>query len=155
MTLKDCQLKLQKQLDLSLDWATDNGIFFDMEKTELIYFHNKRKFEEFPLQAKDFLVKPKEIIRWLGIYFDRKLSFKEHVRLACQRSRIITDHVRRLCNTNRGTSPSLLRQAIQGCAFVSLFYGAETWYGPQTSKCGLNQVQIALNRAARAVLPVY
>ena len=107
-TIKDCQTKLQKQLDLSLDWAINNGILFDMEKTELMYFHNKRKYVNLPLQAGDLLIEPKELIKWLGIHFDRKLSFKEHTRLACQRSRIVTDHVRRLCNTNRGTSPSLL-----------------------------------------------
>ena len=83
------------------------------------------------------------------------LRQEEHIRLACQRSRIVTDHVRRLCNTNRGTSPGLLRQAVQGCAFATLFYGAETWYGPQSSKWGLNQLQIVMNTAARAVLPVY
>ena len=29
-TIKECQVKLQKQLDLSIEWAADNGVFFDM-----------------------------------------------------------------------------------------------------------------------------
>jgi hypothetical protein len=47
-SLEKCQAKLQKQLDLSLSWAKENGVQFDAEKTELIYFHNKRKFTESP-----------------------------------------------------------------------------------------------------------
>ncbi|POS82085.1 hypothetical protein EPUL_006099, partial [Erysiphe pulchra] len=55
----------------------------------------------------------------------------------------------------KGTQPNLLRQAIQGTAFATLFYGSETWYGPKTSVWIINQLQGAINRAARAVLPVY
>ena len=139
-TLRDCHTKLQRQLDISRAWANDNGIQFDKEKTELIYFHKKRKFEEPSLQVEGTEIRPKDILKWLGILFDRKLSFKNHVRFACQRARVVTDHVRRLCNTTRGACPGLLRQAVQGCAFATLFYGAETWYGPQTSKWALNQV---------------
>lgn len=65
---------------------------------------------------------------------------------------MVTDHVRRLCNTARVASPSLLRQAVQGCAFATLFYVAETWYSPQISQWALNQVKTAINRDARAVL---
>ncbi|KAI0993683.1 hypothetical protein K3495_g14501, partial [Podosphaera aphanis] len=113
-TLKECQTKLQKQLDLSQVWARENGVLFDMQKTDLIYFHKERKFVEPPLQAGNIEITAKELIKWLGIYFDRKLSFREYIRLACQRSRVVTDHVRRISNTNRGASPGLLRQAVQG-----------------------------------------
>ncbi|KAI1002253.1 hypothetical protein K3495_g5949 [Podosphaera aphanis] len=154
-TLKDCQLKLQRQLNLSLEWAEDNGIIYDTRKTELIYFRKKRKLVDLPLRVDNHIIPAKDLIKWLGIDFDKKLCFKEHMRLACQRSRVVPDHVRRLCNITRGTSPSLLRQAIQGWAFATLSYGAETWYGPQISQWALNQVQTAMNRVARAVLPIY
>lgn len=55
----------------------------------------------------------------------------------------------------RGTQPNLLRQAIQDLAFATFFYGAETWFGPKTSLWTISQIQGAINRAARAILPVY
>ncbi|POS82419.1 hypothetical protein EPUL_006106 [Erysiphe pulchra] len=67
----------------------------------------------------------------------------------------MTDHVRQLGNTTRGAKPSLLRQAIQGCVFATLLYSAEIWYGPHTSKWAVKQLQYVMNRATRAVLPVY
>ncbi|POS81882.1 hypothetical protein EPUL_006727, partial [Erysiphe pulchra] len=61
----------------------------------------------------------------------------------------------RLCNTVTGIDPALLRQAIQATAFTTLFYGSETWYGPKTPQWSLDQIQSCINRAARAILPVY
>ncbi|KAI1000610.1 hypothetical protein K3495_g7584 [Podosphaera aphanis] len=154
-SLKDCHSKLQRHLNLSQAWAKGNGITFDVKKTELIYFHNKRKYEELPLRIEHTEIRSREVLKWLGILFDRKLSFKQHVRCVYQRAVVVTDHVRRLCNTIRSISFALPRQAVQGCVFATLYYGAETWYGPQTSKWALNQIQLGINRAARAMLPVY
>ncbi|POS85841.1 hypothetical protein EPUL_004788 [Erysiphe pulchra] len=72
------------------------------------------------------IIKPNDHKRWVGISLERKLNFKEHVRRACQRSRVVTDHVNRLCNTVRGTNPMLQRKAIQGTALATLFYSSET-----------------------------
>ena len=153
--LEECSQRLQLRLTRTLQWGRDNGIQFETTKTELQYFHNKRKYQEPPLMMEDTLVLPNDHTRWLEIVFDRKLSFKEHIRRACQRCRVVTDHVKRLYNTVKGAQPALLRQTFQVIAFASLFYGAETWYGPKTSKWAIDQVQRAVNRAARAVLPVY
>lgn len=154
-TLEECGQKLRDKLNQTLQWGQENGIIFDSAKTELQFFHTKRKYFEPSLQIGNDIVKPNDYTRWLGIFLDRKLNFKEHIGRACQRSRVVTDHVKRLCNTVRGTNTLLLRKAIQGSALATLFYGSETWYGPKTSDWVLNQVQYAINRAARAVLPVY
>lgn len=154
-TIDECGQKLNKLLDQTIQWGYENGITFDTKKTELQFFHNKRKYKEPSLYMGSNIVRPNENTRWLGIFFDRKLNFKEHIRKACQRSRVVTDYIKRLCNTVRGIKPSLLRTAIQGTALAKLFYGSETWFGPQTSKWAINQIQSSINRAARAVLPVF
>lgn len=148
--------KLQKHLDITLAWGQENGVLFDSAKTELQYFHRKRKANDLPLHLPEGLeILPNKATRWLGVFFDRKLSFKAHVQTACLRAKQITDHVQRLCRTVKGAKPALLRQAVQGCAFATLFYGAETWYGKHTSPAIFRLIQLAINRAARAVLPVY
>ncbi|POS88308.1 hypothetical protein EPUL_000363 [Erysiphe pulchra] len=92
-------------LDSSLLWASKNGVQLDAKKTELIYFHNKRKYIESPLSFARTIMRPKSELKWL--------------------------------------------------AFATLFYGANTCYGPRKSQWALNQVQLTINRATRAVLPVY
>jgi ribonuclease HI len=148
--------KLQKHLDITLAWGKENGVLFDSAKTELQYFHRKRQADDPPLRLPDGQeILPNDITRWLGVFFDRKLWFKAHVQIACLRAKQITDHIRRLCRTVKGANPALLRQAVQGCAFATLFYGAETWYGKYTSPAIFRLIQLAINQAARAVLLVY
>lgn len=72
------------------------------------------------------LIRAKDELKWLVILFDRKLNFKEKVQTACQRPRVVIDHIQRLCNTSCGAPPGPLRQAIQGYAFATLLYDAET-----------------------------
>ena len=156
-TVQEVNTRLQRQLDLTFAWGRENGVVFDVSKTELQYFHRKRDASRDPAvySPDGTAIPPNESTRWLGVHFDRKMSFKEHVRKACIRARAITDHINRLCRTVQGAKPGLVRQAVQGCAFATLFYGAETWYGRSTSQTVLTMIQRAINRAARAVLPVY
>ncbi|POS86951.1 hypothetical protein EPUL_001353, partial [Erysiphe pulchra] len=154
-TLEDCGHKLECKPNQTLQWGHENGITFDSAKIELQYFHNKRKYIESSLHTRKYLVNPQSHIRWLGVIFDKKLNFKDQVLRACQRTRVVTDHVKRLSNTIRGINPSIIRTALQGTALASLFYGSEVWYGPNNSAWVINQVQVTINQAARAVLPVY
>jgi ribonuclease HI len=54
-----------------------------------------------------------------------------------------------------GANAALLRQAVQGTALATLFYGNETWYNTRTRLSILRQIQRTLTAAARAVLPAY
>ncbi|POS85735.1 hypothetical protein EPUL_003160 [Erysiphe pulchra] len=65
----------------------------DAQKTELIYFHLLWKYIEFPMCFAQRTIRPKSELKWLSILFDSKLSFKEHVRVAFQRARVVTDHL--------------------------------------------------------------
>ena len=154
-SIESCHQTLQQAINLTRKWGQDNGIMFDVSKTELQYFHRKRTFREIPIQACNINIKPKNVTRWLGIIFDRRLSFKEHIRLATIRAGAIINHIRRLCGTSYGANLQLLRQAMQGCALARLLYGAETWYAKNTTKLAIGKVQTAINQAARAILPAY
>lgn len=146
---------LQRQLDNTMNWGRENGLLFDINKTELQYFHTKRKYTELPLETDTHVIEPQDTTRWLGVFFDRKMTFSEHIRRAWHRSRVVTDHIRRLNRTTYGMNAHILRQATESCAFSTLFYAAETWYSQKTTKAAIGKCQLAINHAARAVLPVY
>ncbi|EDN95206.1 hypothetical protein SS1G_11082 [Sclerotinia sclerotiorum 1980 UF-70] len=71
-----------------LTWGASEGITFDPGKSELIHF-SKRRTEQNPdttptITMGDLTIKElangKPYIRWLGILFDKKLSFKWHTK---------------------------------------------------------------------------
>jgi len=67
--LKGIALKLMSK-------AKEAAISFDVGKTELIHFHNKRTTIEEGLKLGDTEISPKPLVRWLGVFLDSKLTFK-------------------------------------------------------------------------------
>ena len=55
--------------------AAKAAIQFDLAKTELIHFGAKNSTKSLRLPNKE-LIEPKAVVRWLGIWFDSKLTFK-------------------------------------------------------------------------------
>jgi len=56
--------------------AKETTISFNISKTKLIYFYNKRTIIEKGLKLKDIEISPKPLVRWLGVFLDSKLTFK-------------------------------------------------------------------------------
>ncbi|KAI0994364.1 hypothetical protein K3495_g13818, partial [Podosphaera aphanis] len=105
-------------------------------------------------------------LKWLGVFLDTKLSFKEHVQVWSARTQRISAHIRQLGNTYRGVAVAFLRSAALAAALPVLFYGAEAWWrghsysrrGRQTSTRSqylLDIISRALVTLARAILPVF
>ena len=73
--------KLELAIEKLLQLQSQNNIQFDMEKTELIHFYLKRidNYQDYIVQIGDIQIEPKNLVRWLGIWLNSKLNFKEHV----------------------------------------------------------------------------
>jgi hypothetical protein len=64
--------------------ADNNGITFDGPKTELIHFDKSRNpntENNFVTLPTSNIIHPTTTVRWLGIWLDNKLSFKEHIKI--------------------------------------------------------------------------
>ncbi|OAA60619.1 reverse transcriptase [Akanthomyces lecanii RCEF 1005] len=57
-------------------WGTDNGVSFDPDKTEVMHFSKRRLTAPPPVQHGNAEKYPDVVMRWLGIWLDRNLSFK-------------------------------------------------------------------------------
>ncbi len=68
--------------------SRDNAIEFDLAKTELIYFTRIKEAKTASLRLPDGkVVQPKELVRWLGIWFDPNLTFKQYVAICISQAR--------------------------------------------------------------------
>ena len=52
------------------------AISFNISKTELIQYYNKRTTIKEGLKLRDAKIPPKLLVRWLGVFLDSKLTFK-------------------------------------------------------------------------------
>ena len=83
-----------------------------MEKTELIHFHSKRidNYQDYIVQIDDIQIESKNLVKWLGIWLDLKLNFKEHVEKKIIDATRVFHQITKLFNIERGLSFQAMRQ---------------------------------------------
>ena len=69
---------LEQEVKDIFELGKKNTISFNIEKTELIHFNSSKNKPSLKLPNRD-LVSPSKVVKWLGMYFNEKLNFKEHI----------------------------------------------------------------------------
>jgi len=83
---------LTREFKKIMDWMKSHGLGVDVEKSDLMHFSKRRNHNASPpititdTNNKTETIVAQKSMRWLGIYFDRKLTFKEHVRIMTARA---------------------------------------------------------------------
>ena len=79
--------------------AKKAAISFDVSKIKLIHFYSKRTTIEEGLKLGDIEISPKPLVRWLGVFLDSKLTFKQHIEIRISKAKEAFYLIRRLGNT--------------------------------------------------------
>src|SRR6266536_2751544 len=126
---ENCKI-LKESVIRIFEKGADNLIQFDLEKTELIYFHSKRNIDENVniCFLENYLVEAKPIVKWLGIWLDSKLNFKEHVEKRMAQAIRIFHQIKRLSNIERELSFQAIRQLYIACITLIADYGVPIWW---------------------------
>lgn len=128
-----------------------SAVEFDLDKTDLIHFSPSAK-SKLKLPNGD-LVAPKQLVRWLGVWFDSKLTYKQHVQIRVAQAKSAFHRMARLANTERGLSPLAMRQLYMACVTSIADYGSVIWWrGQEQFKKSLQALQ---NIALRKILGVF
>ena len=165
--------KLSSHLQEALDWGHAEGITFDPTKSELKHF-SRRHADKNPstrptVTSTAFTVtedQKKPYLRWLGVRFDRCLTYKWHVKAQSEKALKVATALRSLANSVRGVKADLLRKTTTACVLPVAYYAAETWWPgrtrPGTTQAISNRVDHLIQTltkvtltAARAILPVW
>jgi RNase H len=110
--------------------AESNGIQFDPAKTELIHFHRGRTPIIQGLTVAGITVEPSETVRWLGIWFDSKLTFKQHIEKRLNAANATYHGLQRLCpTTHKGMPFRAFRQLYTACITTIADFGVQLWWG--------------------------
>lgn len=107
------------------------GMSIDPTKSDLIHFSRRRDPHlNRPLVLPTGTIAPSPVVRWLGIFFDQKLSFHEHVNILCNRARTAVTGLRVLSNSVRGLSQKHLRALHKTCILPIITYASPLWFRP-------------------------
>lgn len=115
-------------------WADENGMVFNLDKFEAIHFSRKRNYPnpKIILPSLDHTI-PQRIIKplgkstsmkWLGVYFDYKLSFADHANKMASKGRKAATGLTMLVKTTRGVNATTIRKAVHACILPILTYAA-------------------------------
>ena len=132
------------------------GMRIDPSKSELIHFSRKHQRSDPPLITNLYNslltdTPATEHLRWLGIYFDRKLRFHHHITIMVNRASAVANRIRVLANTVRGLSQRHLRILTKTCMIPILTYAFPLWYTESIPQSLLNRLQSIMNRCTRHV----
>ncbi|KAF8678628.1 hypothetical protein AX14_004687, partial [Amanita brunnescens Koide BX004] len=136
--------RIEKCLDKIQDTLATLGLFVDIEKTDLIHFPGfdlqkpSRKLlapSTVPIRMRNLqdngtvvTVKPKQMIRYLGFFFDSDLNWNAHVTFYFNRAFSTIRALRMLGSSIRGLGTLQKRHAYQACALPVLTYGLPLWF---------------------------
>ncbi|KAJ3575723.1 hypothetical protein NPX13_g3935 [Xylaria arbuscula] len=165
-----------------LAWGDENKVHFAPEKCEMIHITrglstanppleipNRLRVEPVPLPTKGVKA---PALRWLGVWFDRKLTFKRHVNERTSKALKLAWHLKHLANTKYGPPADMIRKAVITCVVPTALYGSEAWYAGRTKpraraaandhsevRAGvgrfIEKIDYAFTVGGRATLPVW
>ncbi|KFG77534.1 hypothetical protein MANI_024396 [Metarhizium anisopliae] len=168
-SLEETSQTASEYLQELVNWGAANGISFDPKKTEVMHFSPRRRKTEPPVRHGDVEKQPEAAMRWLGLWLDRRLTFKTHVETWTAKAQAVAHHLRSLGNTQRGALPSAVQRAVRACVEPILLFGVEAWYpgttlprwrqptkeGPSRIQQLVRKMSKALKQAIRAILPTW
>ncbi|CAA7264656.1 unnamed protein product [Cyclocybe aegerita] len=130
-------------------------LVLEHDKTKLFHFscrhdtYNPLLDLGYALHTGDTPLKPKIYWRYLGFYFDRGLTFHEHVRYYATKAFTTVQAMCMLGNSTRGLSPKQQRLLYRSCVVPIATYGSHLWYFDGThNKGAMNQLKRMQQKAA-------
>ena len=129
---------LNQLLQKISEWAKTWHITFNKEKTQAMLFSRLRKpNENLNLVFDGHPIKVVHEYKYLGIMFDSKLSWKQHIKYACSKAKNFLVKLNAVSNAKWGMSNQSCRFLYRNAILPILLYGATVWGNALSTKANL------------------
>ena len=123
--MENIEFRLQRCLNKVETWATENGFKFSKTKTQCVHFCQLRGLHPDPvLNIYGSPIPVVEEAKFLGLLFDKKLSFIPHIKALKAKCLKALDALKVLSNTNWGGDRSVLLNLYRSLVRSKLDYGS-------------------------------
>ena len=118
-----------------LQWAKEHNSKFELLKLALVDFtHQSKKVCRPPLQIADTTVEATKSVKYLGVYLDQHLSWKEQEAYAAKKGAKWAAQIRRIVRPDWGLTPKFARCMYTGIVLLRILYAADIWAPPTYKK---------------------
>ena len=137
-------------------WAKAHGMEFAPDKSELVHFTRGREAPSQPVRLGNATIAPVETTRFLGIWFDRKLSWRTHVHKLKAKATTQAKALARLTGPTWGCDLKSARRTYTAVIRSAMAYGAAVWHqtGPRPTGPA-RELQASQNECLRIVSGAY
>ena len=123
-SMRTIERHLQQCINRIENWASHNGFKFSKSKTQCVHFCQLRKVHNDPeLYLYGFLIPVVEDFKFLGVLFDRKLSFTPHIKYLKAKCLKALNLLKVLSHTDWGADRTVLLQLNRSLIRSKLDYG--------------------------------
>lgn len=123
--VEDC-IFIQNQLQKIEVWCEENNLQLNIQKCKSLTFTLKKQYTEFTYQLKSTDLSRCESIKDLGIVFDSKMSFNEHIKQSTTSALKMLGFIIRNCRNFH--DPTALKTLYFSYVRSKLEYGSLIWY---------------------------
>ena len=133
--MRTIERHLQQYLNKIENWALYNGFKFSKSKTQCVHFCQLRKLHDNPqLYLYGSLIPVVDEVKFLGVIFDRKLSFIPHIKYVKAKCLKALNLLKVLSHTSWGADRTVLLHLYRSLIRSKLDYGAIV-YGSARKSC--------------------
>ena len=123
--MRTIERHLQQSINRIEDWATNNGFKFSKSKTQCVHFCKLRRIHNDPVLY--LYGSPTPVVeesKFLGVIFDRKLSFIPHIRYIKEKCLKALNRLKVLSNTSWGADRPTFLYLYRSLIWSKLDYGS-------------------------------
>ena len=141
--------RMQMALDKVSAWADKWCVSINRDKTTGTLFTLSPKATPGRLTLSNTILKMEDQQTYLGVTFDKRLTWKQHITQAEGKARRKLNIMRKLAGTQWGANEQILKSVYQGTVRPHLEYGSNSWMtAAKTHQDTLDKVQ---NQALRII----
>jgi hypothetical protein len=156
--------ELEEMLGKAEKWRESHGAKFEESKYVLVHFTRACKpiiADTAQIHIGDTTISPAEQAKYLGVLFDRKLTFKKHTQYAAKKGTQFALEISQIANCTRGPAFHHTRMLFTSVALPRMDYAAIVWYkpfqgfNPPHQQLSIAKLESAQRLAMKAILGTF
>lgn len=145
--IKILESKIQQSINIICNWCNKNGFKISISKTIGVLFTNKTKVPKINIKVNKQFIKMDNKVKFLGIIFDRKLNWQNHIQYIIEKCQKRLNLMRALTGYHWGASKKSLLAIYKALIRSILDYGDVVY--SSAAKHNLNKLNTIQTEALR------